>query len=203
MCATSSFLESTSQLTAGCAWAHQIRAKSMADKLGYTFLPDDSAWNYGRLRNYFAPQPLSCIPPHDWDDPRKAYPIHQGKSWRNDQKGRPRKRLRYSRAFLSNLDDWTRDTYFDGDGTLKAELEKLGLDDETHRANKDRWILEEGGTLPRVFERIFEDHASAVQDTWHLTEKLQHDAHELASNAGFTLPRRMENSETGRGPVIG
>ncbi|GAA5912965.1 uncharacterized protein JCM6883_006272 [Sporobolomyces salmoneus] len=180
-----------------------IRAKSMADKLGYTFLPDDKAWNYGRLSSYFEPMTLSCVPPADWDDYRKAYPIHQGQSWRFDKKGRPRKRLRYSRAFLSNLDDWTRETYFVGNSTVQSELETLRRNDERHRETRDRWILEEGGTLPSVFEGIFQEHADAVRDTWTINAELRDDVNDLEIKTGMSEPRRFEGIKVGRGPVIG
>lgn len=175
----------------------------MADKLGYQFLPDDSQWNYGRLSSYFAQVPLSCIPPVDWDDHRKAYPIFQGKSWQFDKKGRPRKRLRYSRAFLSNLDDWTRTTYFDEDETKQVELEALRIEDEGHRRDKDRWILEEGGTLPSVFEDVFNDHARAVKKTWVLNDELQKEVNDLGKRAGLRDEKRLEGESEGRGPVIG
>ncbi|GAA6013914.1 hypothetical protein JCM11491_000471 [Sporobolomyces phaffii] len=180
-----------------------IRAKSMAHKLGYTFLPDDSAWNYGRLSSYFAPLPLSCIPPADWNDYRKAYPIHQGQSWRFDKKGRPRRRLRYSRAFLSNLDDWTREAYFVGNETRDLELYQLRRKDERHRVANDRWILEEGGTLPSVFEEVFGDQARAVSDTWKLNEGLRQEVNALKAKIGLDESRRYEGSDSGRGPVIG
>jgi hypothetical protein len=175
----------------------------MAEKLGYTFLPDDSAWNYGRLSSYFAPLPLSCIPPVDWSDHRKAYPIHQGQSWRSDKKGRPRRRLRYSRAFLSNLDDWTREAYFPKDEVRDVELDQLRQTDERHKVARDRWILEEGGTLPRVFEEVFLDHSQAVKATWRLNEDMQEVVDELKERIGLDEPRRVEDSDSGRGPVIG
>jgi len=175
----------------------------MADKLGYTFLADDSSWNYGRLSDYFEPSVLSCVPPTDWSDYRKAYPIYQGKSWRYDKKGRPRKRLRYSRAFLSNLDDLTRETYFEGDKNAESELVTLRENDEGHRLKKDRWILEEGGSLPRVFEGVFRDHSAAVQGAWRLNREMQEVVEELKGRTSLDESKRLEGSNSGRGPVIG
>ncbi|GAA5944801.1 uncharacterized protein JCM15063_001670 [Sporobolomyces koalae] len=174
-----------------------IRAKAMADHLGYTFLPDDSAWNYGRLATYFEPLELSCRPPPDWNDHRKAYPIKQGKSWQFDSKGRPRRRLRYSRAFLANLDDWTRETYFANSDHVQTELATLSESDARHRRNRDRDILAEGDTLPRVFERVFADHADAVRDTWRLNHDMQREVTDLARTLG------LDSSDVTRGPVIG
>lgn len=176
----------------------------MADKLGYTFLADDRAWNYGRLSNYFKPLDISCVPPVDWDDHRKAYPIHQGQRWRFDKKGKARTRLRYSRQLLSNLDDWTRDEYFpDDDKAIQAELTSLKRSDERHRDDHDRWILEPGQTLPRVFETVFRDHAQAVDDTWRIEDDLQTQVDELSVLAGVREPRWLEGRRDGRGPVIG
>ncbi|GAA6062265.1 hypothetical protein JCM10212_000925 [Sporobolomyces blumeae] len=181
-----------------------IRAKSVATRLGYTFLADDSTWNYGRLSSYFAPTRISCLPPNDWADHRKAYPLHQGDSWKVDKKGRPRSRIRFSRSLLSNLDDWTREDYFRLDDEMDKDvakgLEELKRDDANHRELKDRWMLEQGKTLPGVFEAAFIDQAEAVRETWNLNEGMEREAAALEKEIERV---RREHADESEGPVIG
>ncbi|GAA5833651.1 hypothetical protein JCM11251_003194 [Rhodosporidiobolus azoricus] len=181
-----------------------VRAAAAAKRLGYTLVEDDRNWNYGRLSNYFLPRKLSCVPPKDWADHRKAYPLHQGSNWR----GRPR--LRYSRLILSNLDDWTRDEYLSSP-VAKKELAALQKADTRHATEGDRWILEEGGTLPGVFEEVFEDQAGVMREwgMWRLKREVREQVDEVKSRT--RLSRRIwrageegagEGEEEKRGPVI-
>ncbi|GAA5964568.1 hypothetical protein JCM21900_001901 [Sporobolomyces salmonicolor] len=182
-----------------------IRAAAMAEKLGYTFLEDDRNWNYGRLTNYFRPRTLSCVPPRDWSDHRKAFAIHSSASWATDKRGRPRSRLRYSRQVLSNLDDWTRETYLSSPAA-REELAELQRRDRAHARDRDRWILEEGGSLPGVFEEVFQDQAEVVERLWRLTGGIERMVEEVRARAGIDGERWLEGEEDGaakRGPVIG
>ncbi|BGP20477.1 hypothetical protein JCM10213v2_008638 [Rhodosporidiobolus nylandii] len=176
------------------------RAAAAAKRLGYTLLEDDRNWNYGRLTNYFLPRPLTCVPPSDWSDPRKAYPFHQGSHWRN------RPRLRYSRVILSNLDDWTREVYL-ASAAARAGLRALRESDEGHRERGDRWILEEGGTLPGVFGEVFEEQAEVVRGAWRLTGEMEGQVEEVRRRVGLDRERRVAGDGEGegegkRGPVI-
>ncbi|GAA5865953.1 hypothetical protein JCM1840_003356 [Sporobolomyces johnsonii] len=182
-----------------------VRAAAMAEKLGYTFLEDDRNWNYGRLTNYFRPRTLSCVPPRDWSDPRKAFAIHSSASWATDKRGRPRSRLRYSRQVLSNLDDWTRETYLSS-AAARAELAELQGRDRAHARDRDRWILEEGGSLPGVFEEVFGDQAEVVERFWRLTGEMRRTVEDVRARARVEGERWLEGEEDGdakRGPVIG
>ncbi|GAA5927508.1 hypothetical protein JCM1841_000944, partial [Sporobolomyces salmonicolor] len=182
-----------------------IRAAAMAEKLGYTFLEDDRNWNYGRLTNYFRPRTLSCVPPRDWSDHRKAFAIHSSASWATDKRGRPRSRLRYSRQVLSNLDDWTRETYLSSPAA-REELAELQRRDRAHARDRDRWILEEGGSLPGVFEEVFQDQAEVVERLWRLTDGIERMVEEVRARAGIEGERWLDGEEDGaakRGPVIG
>ncbi|GAA5963153.1 hypothetical protein JCM3765_003626 [Sporobolomyces pararoseus] len=183
-----------------------LRSKHLAQKLGYVFLPDDSNWNYGRLSDYFKIETIDCIPPNDWNDYRKAYPIKQGKNWKIDSKGRDRKRLRYSRAFLGNLDDWTREEYFNSN-EVKVELQQLREMNRLHLKEKDRWILEPSQSLPKVFETVFNDLSNVTQKVWNLNEELQEQVEELKELVGLNKPKWLKGETTtsgsGRGPIIG
>lgn len=204
----------------------QLRAASAAKRLGYTLVEDDRNWfvpllsfcvarlffpkpphpsthrrNYGRLTDYFLPRPLSCVPPTDWADPKKSYPFHQGSHWRN------RPRLRYSRVILSNLDDWTREEYLSS-ATSKRELAALQKSDVEHAEREDRAILEEGGTLPHVFEEVFQDQADAFKGLWRLKADMKKQIAEIKKRTGLDRERwtseddKGEGHETRRGPVI-
>ncbi|GAA5918547.1 hypothetical protein JCM6882_009764 [Rhodosporidiobolus microsporus] len=176
-----------------------VRAAAAAKRLGYTLVEDDRNWNYGRLANYFSPRKLSCVPPSDWSDPRKAYPFHQGSHWAG------RARLRYSRVVLSNLDDWTREEYLSSPAS-RAALRDLQRSDRRHRERGDRWILEEGGTLPGVFGEVFEDQAEVVRGLWRLKSTMREQVEEVKERTGLSK-RKWEAGEEGseeekRGPVI-
>ncbi|GAA6025320.1 hypothetical protein JCM10207_006244 [Rhodosporidiobolus poonsookiae] len=175
------------------------RAAAAAKRLGYTLVEDDSNWNYGRLSNYFLQRKLSCVPPSDWADHRKAYPLHQGSNWR----GRPR--LRYSRTILSNIDDWTRDEYLSS-AESKTQLAKLQRTDKKHAERADRWILEEGGSLPNVFEEVFGDQAGVVKELWRPKRSMQDQVDLLVRQAGLSRERwhagASGDNRDKRGPVI-
>jgi hypothetical protein len=157
--------------------------------------------NYGRLTDYFLPRRLSCIPPTDWADPKKSYPFHQGSHW----SGRPR--LRYSRVLLSNLDDWTREEYLSSSSS-RAQLAALQKSDMEHAEREDRWILEEGGTLPQVFEEVFEDQAEVVKGLWRLKREVKGQVEEIKKRIGMHRERWEAGEDGGageeekRGPVI-
>ncbi|GAA6009432.1 uncharacterized protein JCM10292_004290 [Rhodotorula paludigena] len=154
------------------------RAAAAAKKLGYTFLEDDRNWNYGRLRNYFQPRKLTCAPPSNWWDPRLAEPLSPSSA-----RTRPA-RLVYSRLHLSNLDDWTRETYLSSRAAVDA-LEALRRADEEHAVEADRWILEEGGTLPAVLEEVFQDQSRAVNRLWRLNRELKAHVDEVKRGSGL------------------
>ncbi|GAA6042396.1 hypothetical protein JCM8097_004496 [Rhodosporidiobolus ruineniae] len=176
-----------------------LRAAAAAKRLGYTLVEDDRNWNYGRLTDYFLPRKLTCVPPADWADPKKAYPFHQGSHWR----GRPR--LRYSRVVLSNLDDWTRHEYLSSSSS-RASLEELARSDREHAEKQDRWILEEGGTLPEVFEDVFADQAKVVGEMWRLKRTMKEQVEEIKRRTGLDRPRWIAGEEgtegEKRGPVV-
>ncbi|GAA5927110.1 hypothetical protein JCM3775_002449 [Rhodotorula graminis] len=181
------------------------RAAAAADKLGYTFLEDDRNWNYGRLRNYFRPRKLSCVPPRDWTDQRLAVPFSLASA-----RERP-PRLVYSRLHLSNLDDWTRDVYLSAPG-VQAALRALQQRDDAHRRDADRWILEEGATLPQPLEAVFDDQSAAVRRMWKLNAEVDAQVKLVRRRSGLARPRWVtgeedapeggEGTTSRRGPVI-
>ncbi|GAA5988488.1 hypothetical protein JCM11641_007168 [Rhodosporidiobolus odoratus] len=173
------------------------RAAAAAKRMGYTLVEDDNNWNYGHLSNYFEPRKLDCVPPTDWADHRKAYPFRKGSNWRG------RSRLRYSRAILSNLDDWTREEYLAALHS-KQLLGELRKKDRKHAEKQDRWILEEGGTLPRVFEPVFDDQAKIVRNMWQLTADMVSHVDEVKRRTGLDKVKRLagEDGEKKRGPLI-
>ncbi|BGP51988.1 hypothetical protein JCM10450v2_007959 [Rhodotorula kratochvilovae] len=178
------------------------RAAAAADKLGYTFLEDDRNWNYGRLRNYFRPRTLSCVPPADWTDPRLAAPLSFA-----SVRERPA-RLVYSRLHLSNLDDWTREVYLSTPAT-QAALRALRDADEAHAKEGDRWLLEEGGSLPAPLERVFDDQRRAVRGMWALNKEVEAQVREVKRRSGLGRRRWITGEEDAqggaeerRGPVI-
>ncbi|TNY21533.1 hypothetical protein DMC30DRAFT_196441 [Rhodotorula diobovata] len=181
------------------------RAAAAADKLGYTFLEDDRNWNYGRLRNYFRPRKLSCVPPPDWTDPRLAVPLSLA-----SVRARP-DRLVYSRVHLSNLDDWTREAYLAAPGVQDA-LGALRARDESHRAEGDRWILEEGATLPLALEAAFEDQSETVRRMWALNKEVEARVKQVKLRSGLARRKWVQGEEDApeaeggndkrRGPVI-
>ncbi|GAA5839851.1 hypothetical protein JCM9279_005186 [Rhodotorula babjevae] len=180
------------------------RAAAAAEKLGYTFLEDDRNWNYGRLRNYFRPRKLSCVPPRDWTDHRLAVPLSL-----DSARARPA-RLVYSRLHLSNLDDWTRDVYLSAPG-VQAALRVLQQRDDAHRRDADRWILDEGATLPQPLEAVFDDQSAAVRRMWKLGEEVDAQVRLVRRRSGLARPRwatgeedalEGEGTRSRRGPVI-
>ncbi|GAA5913258.1 hypothetical protein JCM8208_003251, partial [Rhodotorula glutinis] len=181
------------------------RAAAAADKLGYTFLEDDRNWNYGRLRNYFRPRKLSCVPPRDWTDQRLAVPLSL-----DSARTRPA-RLVYSRLHLSNLDDWTRDVYLSAPG-VQAALRVLQQRDDAHRRDADRWILDEGATLPQPLEAVFDDQSAAVRRMWKLGLEVDEQVKLVRRRSGLARPRWVtgeedapeggEGTRSRRGPVI-
>ncbi|GAA6052841.1 hypothetical protein JCM3770_006276 [Rhodotorula araucariae] len=172
------------------------RAAAAADKLGYTFLEDDRNWNYGRLRNYFRPRMLSCVPPSDWTDPRLAEPLSP-KSARE----RPA-RLVYSRLHLSNLDDWTREVYLSSAATQTA-LRALREADEAHARRADRRVLEEGGSLPAPLEHVFEDQSRAVRGLWALNKEVDMQVREVKRRSGLGRRKWMAGEEDAQGGAEG
>lgn len=134
--------------------------------------------NYGRLSNYFQPRKLDCIPPDDWPDTRLALPLSP-KTIRT----RP-SRLYYSRLNLSKLDDWTRETYLSSAVTVE-QLANLRGTDREHAAMRDRAILEEGGTLPAPFERIFTDQSSAARGMWKPNAEVRNAIEAIKRQAGM------------------
>lgn len=137
--------------------------------------------NYGRLSNYFQPRKLDCIPPDDWPDTRLALPLSP-KTIRT----RP-SRLYYSRLNLSKLDDWTRETYLSSAVTVE-QLANLRGTDREHAAMRDRAILEEGGTLPAPFERIFTDQSSAARGMWKPNAEVRNAIEAIKRQAGMNEP---------------
>ncbi|GAA6024102.1 hypothetical protein JCM8202_004253 [Rhodotorula sphaerocarpa] len=168
------------------------RAAAAAKKLGYTFVEDDRNWNYGRLSNYFQPRRLDCVPPADWADPRLAEPLSA-----ESIHARPA-RLSYSRLNLSNLDDWTRQTYLSSEVTIE-QLANLRGTDREHAALSDRDVLEEGASLPAPFERIFSEQSLAVRSMWNLNKGMRAQVEEIRDEAGMRRRPWLAGGATGEG----
>jgi len=179
--------------------------EALASSLHRAESPATSRRNYGRLRNYFRPRKLSCVPPPNWTDPRLAVPLSLA-----SVRARP-DRLVYSRVHLSNLDDWTREAYLAAPGVQDA-LGALRARDESHRAEGDRWILEEGATLPLALEAAFEDQSEAVRRMWALNKEVEAQVKQVKLRSGLARRKWVQGEEDApeaeggndkrRGPVI-
>jgi len=94
---------------------------------------------------------------------------------------------------------------------VQAALRVLQQRDDAHRRAADRWILEEGATLPQPLEAVFDDQSAAVRRMWALNAEVDAQVKLVRRRSGLARARWVtgeedavggEEKRSRRGPMI-
>lgn len=174
-----------------------LRLAAIADHFKYALLIDDSAWNYGRLSDYFEPPRLSCRPPKDWlSMPRTKVGRRYRSQSLEEALGEPTRHWVAEHHVFAMRDLEYFDALF-----LRAFVNEKALD-VLHQRELDGAgpfpPLAGDLVLPKLFHKSFRAQAHSLSRIYRPNAGMRHEIAAMESSLGLPSDGRDTLTATGQ-----